>query len=93
MIKNNQDQDRQLQELANDFMSFLYGGKPKRKRLRPLTKRLTYNGVTIKWTEDGRGNFLDFVGSHKYDYYVGRLNEDESIRDYVKRLIDEGAFK
>lgn len=83
--------DKELNDLAKDFITTMFG-KPKKKRLRPLVKRLTYKGVTKKWYEDGQGNFLDFVGKPKIVYDFA-CKEGETITDFVKRLIDEGTFK
>lgn len=83
--------DEKLNELANDLFTTLFA-KPKRKVLRPLVKRLTYKGITKKWSEDGQGNFLDYVGKPKIDYDFAK-EENESIVDFTKRMIDEGVFK
>jgi hypothetical protein len=83
-------EDKKLNEVANDFFTFLYG-KPKKKILRPLVKQLTYKGITKKWTEDGQGNFLDYVGKPKIVYDIAK-KESETIEDFTKRMIDEGIF-
>lgn len=83
--------EKQLNELANDFFTTMFG-KPKKKKLRPLVKQITYKGITKKWTEDGQGNFLDFVGKPKYDYVFAH-KEGESNIDFVKRMIEEGSFE
>lgn len=83
--------DEQLNELAIDVFTTMFG-KPKKKKLMPLVKQITYKGITKKWTEDGRGNFLDYVGKPKIVYDIAK-NEDENIIDFTKRMIDEGVFK
>lgn len=79
--------DTQLKELASDLFSTIYA-KPKRKRLKPLVKQLTYKGITKKWTEDGQGHFLDFVGKERICYEFAVLEGETNI-DFVKRMIDE----
>ena len=83
-------EDKKLNELATDFFTFMYG-KQKKKVLRPLVKQMTYKGITKKWTEDGQGNFLDFVGKPKYDYVFAHKGNETNV-EFVKRLIDEGMF-
>lgn len=84
--------DEKLNELANDFFSFVYGKPTPKKRLRPLVKQITYKGITKKWSEDGNGNFLDYVGKPKIAYDIAK-KENETIEDFTKRMIDEGVFK
>lgn len=84
--------DKELNQLANDFFLFLQGQPTKKKRLRPLVKQITYKGITKKWSEDGQGNFLDYVGKPKIVFDIAR-NENETIEDFTKRMIDEGVFK
>ena len=77
--------DQKLNELANDFFSFMYG-KPKKKKLKPLIKQLTYKGITKKWSYNG--NSLHIVNGKDYDWYI--LKEDfKTIEDFIKHLIDE----
>lgn len=82
--------DIKLKELAHDVMSMFV--KPKQKKLNPFVKQLTYKGVTKKWYEDSYGNVLDFVGKPKLVFDIAR-NENETIEDFVKRMIDDGVFK
>ena len=84
------EKDEKLNELATDFFTIMFE-KPKRKKLRPLVKQITYKGITKKWAEDGEGNFLDFIGKPRYAYYI-LVKEGESNIEFVKRLIDENYF-
>ena len=84
-------QTRQLKELQTDFFTTLFS-KPKSKRKRPLVRQITHNGITKKWLEDGKGNFIDFVGKPKYAHWL-LMEENETPRQFVVRLIDEGYFK
>ena len=84
-------EDKRLNELTQDFFTTMFGVK-KRKKLRPFIKQLTYKGVTKKWQVDGNGNFLDYVGKPRISYDLGK-NENETIEEFTKRLIDEGVFK
>lgn len=79
--------DPKLTELANDVFTTLFA-KPKPKRLRPLVKQLTYKGVTKKWTEDGQGNFQDFVGKKKISWEFAHIDGETNI-EFVKRMIEE----
>ena len=83
--------EQRLNELAQDFFTTMFGAK-KQKKLRPLVKQLTYKGVTKKWTTDGNGNFLDYIGKPRISYEFGK-NENETIEEFTKRLIEEGVFK
>lgn len=83
--------DKKLNELANDFFTTMFS-KPKKKRLRPLVKQITYKGITKKWTEDGQGNFLNYVGKPKIVYDFAK-KENETIVDFTKRMIDNETFK
>ena len=83
--------DKKLNELANDFFTTMFS-KTKKKRLKPLVKQITYKGITKKWTEDGQGNFLDYVGKPKIVYDFAK-EENETIIDFTKRMIDNGTFK
>lgn len=80
--------ENELKELANEFVTFLYG-KTKRKKLRPLVKQLTYKGVTKKWTFDG--TFLNIIGTKKsYDWelykeYYGYNNVEDAIRGMIDK--------
>ena len=77
--------DQKLNELANDFFNFMYG-KPKKKKLKPLIKQLTYKGITKKWSFDNV--FIHVVNGNDYDWYI--LKEDfKTIEDFIKHLIDE----
>lgn len=80
--------DQELNDLAKDLFSCM---SSKTKRLKPLIKQITYKGITKRWQEDGKGNFLDFVGKPRYDYYM-LVKENESNIEFVKRLIDEKYF-
>lgn len=82
--------DEKLNKLANEL--FLIFAKPKQKKLRPFVKQVTYKGITKKWYEDDNGNFLDYIGKPKIDFYIA-TNENENIIDFTKRMIDEGVFK
>ena len=82
--------ERDLKELERDIMVLFQ--KPKKKRLRPFVKQITYKGITKKWYEDGQGNVLDFVGKPKIVFDIAK-NENETIEDFVKRYIDNGIFK
>ena len=81
------NRDRDLQNLANDLWSTMFT-TPKKKRLRPLVKQLTYKGRTVKWTFDGAG--VKFVKGPTYDWNFARQG-DETVEDFVKRMIDEGG--
>lgn len=83
--------DQKLNELKVDLMTTLFA-KPKKKKLRPFTKQLTYKGITKKWTVDSNGNFLDYVGKPKIVYDFAKY-ENETIEDFTKRMINEGVFK
>ncbi len=82
--------EKDLKELERDIMALFQ--KPKKKRLKPFVKQITYKGITKKWYEDGQGNVLDFVGKPKIVFDIAR-NKNETIEDFVKRYIDEGIFK
>ena len=79
--------NKELNDLANELF-----GCVKAKRLKPLTKQITHKGITKKWLEDGKGNFLEFVGKPKYDYNL-LVEQGESNIEFVKRLIDKGYFE
>lgn len=83
--------DQKLNDLAIDVFSTLFK-KPKVKKLRPFVKQMTYKGITKKWYEDGQGNVLDFVGKPKIVYDIAK-EDNETIQDFVKRMIDTGTFK
>jgi hypothetical protein len=81
--------EKELNELAADFFATMFS-KPKKKILRPLVKQLTYKGVTKKWTYDGI--FINFVGGRSIDFELAK-QDGETIRDFVKRKIDEELRK
>lgn len=83
--------EERLKKLESDLLTILFM-KPKKKKLRPFTKQLTYKGVTAKWIEDGNGYFLDFVGKVKLSYEF-LVMEGETNKEFVKRMIDEGRVK
>lgn len=77
--------DQKLNELANDFFNFMYG-KPKKKKLKPLIKQLTYKGITKKWSYNGSS--LHIVNGKDYEWCF--LEENfKTIEDFIKHLIDE----
>ena len=77
--------DQKLNELANDFFNFMYG-KPKKKKLKPLIKQLTYKGITKKWSYNGSS--LHIVNGKNYEWCF--LEKDfKTIEDFIKHLIDE----
>lgn len=87
----NMKSEKKLKELQRDLFATLFA-KPKKKRLRPFIKQLTYKGVTVKWSEDGNGYFLDFVGKTKLSYEF-LVIEGETNKEFVKRMIDEGRVR
>ena len=75
--------DQKLNELANDFFNFMYG-KPKKKKLKPLIKQLTYKGITKKWSYNGSS--LHIVNGKNYEWCF--LEKDFNLSIEEKELIE-----